>query len=593
MSDSSDDDFGPQPPKKLKSDDSESEDFGPRVTVDNSRSVRELIPSDYLQELPTALLYEKSFQHRSPVIFVLASNQKEFIVSVSVDGSIKFWKKRFEGVEFVKTIETNVSMISCSLSTDGSQFAAVSESELFLFDIENFNLLTRQKFADLVSVAHLGNVIAVGDKNCCVRLIRDNVEIGVFKGHTGIVKFLACLGSDSIISVDVDGGIEVWSSVNLSLPESVSFKSKLDTDMYLLKKRKVSPLSLAVGFNHFAIFCSDGRIRVFHIKTCKLFKEIDESIECLTIGQTDPNMKSIHLEPNDFNDRVTREHQLTKNSLNLASSVIFDKTGDLLIYSTLVGVKVVDIKSNRLLMILGKSERSERFLSLALYQGPPIKLNELTGEGESVCVSDPTLICSAYEKDRVYFFTRRLPKTVRDVFNEKPVKKAISNRLDLSGKEIFVKTTKGDFTIQLFSKEVPKSCENFIEHCKTGYLDKCIFHRVIKGFMIQSGDPTGTGTGGESIWGGYFEDEFKKQLRHDRPYTVSMANSGPNTNGSQFFITTVPCPWLDNKHTVIGRVNKGHEVVLAIENAKVDAQDKPLETIRILSTSICKIDSLN
>jgi peptidylprolyl isomerase domain and WD repeat-containing protein 1 len=99
--------------------------------------------------------------------------------------------------------------------------------------------------------------------------------------------------------------------------------------------------------------------------------------------------------------------------------------------------------------------------------------------------------------------------------------------------------------------------ENFLGHCQSGYYDNVLFHRVIAGFMIQTGDPLGDGTGGESIWGNEFDDEILSQLRHDRPFTVSMANAGPNTNGSQFFITTVATPWLDGKHTVFGRVVKG------------------------------------
>lgn len=94
--------------------------------------------------------------------------------------------------------------------------------------------------------------------------------------------------------------------------------------------------------------------------------------------------------------------------------------------------------------------------------------------------------------------------------------------------------------MKLFGKECPKTVENFCVHSKNGYYNGHIFHRVIKGFMIQTGDPTGTGSGGTSIWGEDFQDEFSPNLKHDRPYTVSMANAGPNTNGSQFFVTTLP-----------------------------------------------------
>merc|ERR1712066_1097271 len=134
--------------------------------------------------------------------------------------------------------------------------------------------------------------------------------------------------------------------------------------------------------------------------------------------------------------------------------------------------------------------------------------------------------------------------------------------------------------IKLFFQETPKSVENFTVHSKNGYYDNIIFHRVIQGFMIQTGDPQGDGTGGESIWGGEFEDEFHRSLKHDRPFTLSMANAGPNTNGSQFFVTTVPCPWLDNKHTVFGEVVEGMDVVKKIE-AVGSQSGKPMKRIMI------------
>jgi peptidylprolyl isomerase domain and WD repeat-containing protein 1 len=140
--------------------------------------------------------------------------------------------------------------------------------------------------------------------------------------------------------------------------------------------------------------------------------------------------------------------------------------------------------------------------------------------------------------------------------------------------------------VKLFPDETPKTCENFTTHAKNGYYDGLLFHRVIKGFMLQTGDPLGDGTGGVSIWGGEFEDEITRDLRHDRPYTVSMANAGPNTNGSQFFITTVATPWLDGKHTVFGRVVKGADVVHSIEKLKTDKGDKPLIDVKMANITL-------
>ncbi|GAM88815.1 hypothetical protein ANO11243_068490 [Dothideomycetidae sp. 11243] len=139
--------------------------------------------------------------------------------------------------------------------------------------------------------------------------------------------------------------------------------------------------------------------------------------------------------------------------------------------------------------------------------------------------------------------------------------------------------------MRMFGHLAPKAVENFTVHARNGYYNNLTFHRVIRKFMIQTGDPLGDGTGGESIWGKEFEDEFNTSLRHDKPYTVSMANAGPNTNGSQFFITTERTPWLDDKHTVFGRVVKGMDIVHKIENVKV-WKEKPVDEIKIVSVDI-------
>ncbi|XP_010279893.1 PREDICTED: peptidyl-prolyl cis-trans isomerase-like 2, partial [Phaethon lepturus] len=133
----------------------------------------------------------------------------------------------------------------------------------------------------------------------------------------------------------------------------------------------------------------------------------------------------------------------------------------------------------------------------------------------------------------------------------------------------------------------PRTCENFIKLCKKNYYDGTIFHRSIRNFVIQGGDPTGTGTGGESYWGKPFKDEFKPNLSHTGRGVLSMANSGPNTNKSQFFITFRSCAYLDKKHTVFGRVVGGFETLTAMENVESDPKtDRPKEEIRIQATTV-------
>lgn len=175
-----------------------------------------------------------------------------------------------------------------------------------------------------------------------------------------------------------------------------------------------------------------------------------------------------------------------------------------------------------------------------------------------------------------------------------------------------IKTNRGDITVQLFPELAPKTVENFVGLAKKGYYDGVIFHRVIPDFMIQGGDPTGTGMGGESIFGGDFEDEFSKELFNIRG-ALSMANSGPNTNGSQFFIVNnqnVPgnmlgqmegagypseiieaykeggTPWLDFRHTVFGHVISGMDVVDEIANVQRGPQDRPVHDVVIETIEI-------
>ena len=189
------------------------------------------------------------------------------------------------------------------------------------------------------------------------------------------------------------------------------------------------------------------------------------------------------------------------------------------------------------------------------------------------------------------------------------------SQLNLKNEDIAVilHTNKGDIKLALFEEEAPLTVKNFVDLAKDGYYDGIIFHRVIKDFMVQGGDPTGTGMGGESVYGGSFQDEFSTELFNIRG-ALSMANAGPNTNGSQFFIvtaSTVPAnmvdqmepagypeeiieaykqeggtPWLDHRHTVFGHVVEGMDTVEAIEGVKVNAADKPEDDIIIESITV-------
>jgi len=147
---------------------------------------------------------------------------------------------------------------------------------------------------------------------------------------------------------------------------------------------------------------------------------------------------------------------------------------------------------------------------------------------------------------------------------------------------VVLETNQGNIEIKLMPDVAPKACENFIGLVEKGYYNGLIFHRVIKGFMLQGGDPTGTGRGGESLWGEPFEDEVSAETKFDQPGILAMANAGPNTNGSQFFITTAATPWLNMRHTIFGEVISGYDAVQKIENTPVGANDRPLAEQKII-----------
>jgi len=159
----------------------------------------------------------------------------------------------------------------------------------------------------------------------------------------------------------------------------------------------------------------------------------------------------------------------------------------------------------------------------------------------------------------------------------------------MANRNAVIQTNKGSIRFELLETEAPKTTENFITLAQKGYYDGVIFHRVIKGFMIQGGDPTGTGRGGQSAWGGRFDDEIDPRSEvYRQGYkagTVAMANAGPNTNGSQFFIMHVDYR-LPPNYTIFGRVTEGQEVVNAIASTACDANDKPLEQIKMEKVSI-------
>ncbi|KAK1287378.1 hypothetical protein QJS10_CPB19g00343 [Acorus calamus] len=445
----------------------------------------------YLDSLPSANMYEKSYMHRDVVTHVAVS-AADFFITGSADGHLKFWKKKGVGIEFAKHFRSHLGPIEgLAVSGDGLLCCTISNDRAVkIYDVVNYDMMVMIRLpyvpGSVEWVYKQGDVkakIAISDSSSSYVYIYDaragsNESIISKEVHMGPIKFMRYNPVyDTVISADGKGVIEYWCPATLKFPESgVKFRLKSDTNLFEIAKCKttVSAIEVSPDGSQFAITSLDRKIRVFWFQTGKLRRVYDESLE------------------------------------------------------------IVNLHTNKVARILGKVENNDRFLKIALYQGDKNskKVRKLPSVGSNANESkepltDPTFLCCAFKKHRIYLF-------------------------------------------------------------RNGYYDNLIFHRVIRGFMIQTGDPLGDGTGGQSIWGREFEDEFHKSLRHDRPFTLSMANAGPNTNGSQFFITTVATPWLDNKHTVFGRVVKGMDVVQAIEKVKTDKADKPYQDVKILNVTVPK-----
>ncbi|OQV23841.1 Peptidylprolyl isomerase domain and WD repeat-containing protein 1 [Hypsibius exemplaris] len=578
----------------------------------------------YLDALPSSDAYERSFMHKDPCSFVRVT-KTDFIITVSTDGHLKFWKKMERGIEFVKHFRAHLGSITCvSVNVNGSLFATVSsDKSMKVFDVINFDMINMIKLGFqpqccewIHSYDEPVATIAVADKDQPRILIYDGrgenaplLSLDLHQQPVVAMRYNSVY--DTVVSVDRSGILEYWHGATgeYQFPEKVvDFEFKTDTDLFEFASSKSTPTGMEFSKDGrlIATIATDRKVRIFRFLTGKLFKVLDESLKQFNasydIGQ---KMSMVERER-----RLAVEREMDKSEAFGFANIIFDDSGNFVLYATLLGIKVVNLKTNRLVRTLGKSE-GFRFLNLALFQGKvrtakaatsiEAQASENPALDSGLSEADPTLFATAFKKNRFYLFTTRSPmdsateENDRDVFNEKPSKEEAMTAIDTRGEKrisnaAVIHTTMGDIHVTLFAKECPKSVENFCVHARNGYYNGHIFHRIIKSFMIQTGDPKGDGTGGESIWGGEFEDEFHPTLKHDHPYTLSMANAGPNTNGSQFFVTVVPAPWLDNKHTAFGRVSRGMEVVQKISLVKTNPKtDKPFDDISIVNIAIKKV----
>lgn len=605
----------------------------------------------FLDALPCASRYERSLMHRETVTHILLTPHSNFLLTASIDGHVKFWKKQERGIEFVKDYRAHLAAITgLCCSADGTLAATISnDGTAKVFDVVNFDLMniikldfTPRACCWINKRGRSDSLLAVSDEGGSSIRMYDGRGDGVALNVVDRIHRSPCHlmeyneRYDCIVSADTGGMVEYWSpNEPYHVPRDKGlWELKSKTDLYAFKKAKSAPTSLSFsrdGESFVTWSAIDRQIRIFDVKSGKVTKQFDESLDAIERNQLESEESTegttnIKLDSMEFGRRLATERELDSGAKEAietgdraivggcACNVVFDESGQYVIYASILGIKIRDIRSGKVEALLGRDE-SVRFMSIAPFQGVAKRHNTrslaliasdnplLAAERD---VPDPTFFCTAFKRSRFYIFTRAEPDSDpstraggdRDILNEKPTREeqtlaaaAASSNVRGAASRVsssaILHTTEGDITLRLFPDLVPRTVENFVGLSRKGYYDGVLFHRVIKKFMLQTGDPLGDGTGGESLWGREFEDEFVRQLRHDRPYILSMANAGPNTNGSQFFITTVPTPWLDDKHTIFGRATGGFDVIHAIENARTEkGTDKPERDITIINVSL-------
>ncbi|UNI14784.1 Peptidylprolyl isomerase [Purpureocillium takamizusanense] len=602
------------------SDSSSDDDMGPQLPSEAApKKKRRVLPYEklYVAALPKSARYSRSLMHKDQVLFTTWTPLTEFLITSSVDGVVKFWKKIGQGIEFVKQFQAhNGEITSISVSRDGRSLATVgTDDSIKIFDVVTFDLLSMLtlKFTPKsVCWVHQKGAsfpqLAVSESTKPLIHIFDGRgdredPIHTIKGlHRSPVHLMAYNDAfDCVVSADENGMVEYWRpGGSYEKPDNV-FEYKSSTNLFDFKKAKSVPscLTISPNGNSLATFSyPDRKVRIFNFATAKLHRTYDESLQAIEEMQQ-AGTSSQKLDHVEFGRRLAQEKDVESATLRNKSNIIFDESGNFIFYGSMLGIKVLNTYTNQVIRVYGKDEHL-RAVHLALYQGQPQKKgivsvemgassNPLLQESEA---RDPILVATGVGKQRFYMFSndQDISNSTRDVQNERPTtlggasKKEGNAKRRETGEAAVLHTSYGDIHIRLFPDAAPKAVENFVTHSKSGYYNGTIFHRVIRKFMIQGGDPLGDGTGGESIWGREFEDEFSS-LKHDKPFTVSMANAGPNTNGSQFFITTEKTPWLDGKHTIFGRATQGFDVIQKIENART-YKEKPEEDIKILNIDV-------
>ena len=386
---------------------------------------------------------------------------------------MKFWKKGPGTCEFVKHFRSHVGAVTgMAASADGSFLATVcaQDKSLKMYDIVNFDMISMVKLDYEPGACCWVSKAGAADGTVAVSA-KDSPAIRLYRARSGSsepvaenssvhgapVRLMAYnLQHHAVVSADDRGMVEYWSPDDFELPASaVSFSYKAETSLYEFAKKKTVPQSLAFSPDGSQFVCmgEDKNVRVFKFRTGKLRMQYDEGAAVAQEVQKGEDPR-YHLDPMEFGRRMAVEH-----SLDQPANVVFDESGNFLIYPTMLGIKIVNTHTHQVTRLLGKVETNERFVRVALYQGKP---KPPVGQSTTLAIAenDPTIFCTSNKKSRFFYFSNREPpEEGRDVFNERPTKDDVAMVLDADAqaskaiKGCIIRTTMGDIHCKLYPEE--------------------------------------------------------------------------------------------------------------------------------------------
>ncbi len=539
-----------------------------------------------LDEIPSSSHYQVSFMHKAAVSHVISSARYGYVITACEEGIVKFWKRTSTVtdenapasggkkdqpatpcLEFVKSFTAHVGpLATLCIDERDDTIASIGKKDglIKFYDVSTFDAKSMIKtnntsvggaatFLESSSQELLLAISHASDGDISIYSVESLGLVQTLSLHSKPVTALAYNRRHKCcISGDEMGILEIWDATQgtadgniVGAPCSIAnnrieYPSKLKTDLYKMAKKKTHPRCISISENYFVVYGADYKVRVFNLSTAKIEVRYDERLSVYS----SKNFSNYGMDSVEFGKRAATEREIEdqyENQVHLPSQVVaMDPSERYLLISTMIGIKIIDWRQNKLVKIVGKADASQyRFLTFCLCLGDA-KMNQqmqlARGMGKSTAVGDKkeqvnnsVVVALAYQQRRFFVFSHFDPllkpegdvdsTSNRDIWNEAPTAqdqllvsesgRGGASQIEKISKAI-LRTSKGDIHIKLFH-EVPKTFENFTEHARSGYYDGVIFHRVISSFMLQTGDPLGDGTGGESIWGSEFEDEFVRE----------------------------------------------------------------------------------